>query len=187
MYRCRIFDVLEGEVTLPDGRTVRQSWIEHRPSVTVVPVDAAGDLVLINQYRHAGGGMLIELPAGTMDREGESAQECAQRELAEETGFRAGRILPLFAGFLVPGYCREYMHFFLALDLSPEARPADPDEYIRVMRAPLRRAREMIRAGQIRDVKTALGIELAYAFLQEANPAPLSSGTSSFPVRYPRP
>lgn len=167
VYRCRIFDVFEGDVSLPDGRIVRQNWIDHPPSVTVVPVAENGDLILINQYRHAGGGMLIELPAGTMDRGGESAPECAQRELAEETGFRAGRLLPLFAGFLVPGYCREYMHFFLAVDLFPERRPADPDEYIRVMRTPLDEARQMIRAGKIRDVKTALGIELAFARLKE--------------------
>lgn len=164
-YRCRVFDVYEGDVQLPDGRIFKQSWIDHRPTIAVVPVNADGDLVLIRQYRHAAGGMIVEIPAGTMDRGNEVVEECVQRELAEEVGFQAGRLVKLFEGYLVPGYCNEYMYFFLALDLRPASLPADVDEYIRVMTASFDEAREMIREKAIIDVKSALGIQMAREYL----------------------
>ncbi|MBU1150716.1 MAG: NUDIX hydrolase [Proteobacteria bacterium] len=167
VYRCRIFNVFEGDVRLPNGRVFNQTWIDHRPCVAVVPVNPEGKLVLIRQYRYAAGGMLLEIPAGNMDRQGEAVEVCVQRELAEEVGFQAGRLIKLFEGYLVPGYCNEYMHFFLALDLHPATLPADPDEYIQVVTASFDDAREMIRDGRIIDAKTALGIQLAAQRLEE--------------------
>ena len=167
VYHCRIFNVFEGDVRLPNGRVFNQTWIDHRPCVAVVPVNLEGKLVLIRQYRYAAGGMLLEIPAGNMDRQGEAVEVCVQRELAEEVGFQAGRLIKLFEGYLVPGYCNEYMHFFLALDLHPATLPADPDEYIQVVTASFDDAREMIRDGRIIDAKTALGIQLAAQRLEE--------------------
>ncbi len=169
VYHSRVFDVYEGDIRLPDGRIVRQSWIDHRPCIAVVPVNPEGNLVLIRQYRHATGGMLVEIPAGNRDRENETVEECVQRELAEETGFGAGRLVKLFEGYLVPGYCNEYMHFFLALDLRPEALPADEDEFIRTMTVPFAEAARMIRDKEIIDAKTALGIQMARAYLEKAS------------------
>jgi ADP-ribose pyrophosphatase len=169
IYHCRVFDVFEGDVRLPDGRMCKQSWIDHRPCIAVVPVNAEGKLVLIRQYRHATGGMLMEIPAGNMDRKNEAVEACVQRELAEEIGFQAGRLIKLFEGYLVPGYCNEYMHFFLALDLHPATLPADDDEYIRVMTTSFDEACRMIREKKIIDVKTALGIQMAREFLEEEN------------------
>jgi ADP-ribose pyrophosphatase len=168
VYHSRVFDTFEGDIRLPDGRVARQSWIEHRPCIAVVPLTPEGDIVLIDQYRHATGGMLVEIPAGNMDRENETVEECVQRELAEETGFGAGRLVKLFEGYLVPGYCTEYMHFFLALDLHPATLPADDDEYIRTMTVPFVAAFQMIREKKIIDVKTCLGIHLACAYLGES-------------------
>ncbi len=168
MYHCRIFDVFEGDVRLPDGRIFRQSWIDHRPCITVVPVNAEGKLVLIRQYRYAAGGIIVEIPAGNMDRQNEAVEDCVQRELAEEVGFQAKRLVKLFEGYLVPGYCNEYMYFYLALDLFPARLPGDEDEYIRVMTASFDEARRMIRDREIIDVKTALGIQMARDFLESA-------------------
>lgn len=165
VYHCRVFDVYEGDVKLPDGRIFKQCWIDHRPCVAVVPVNAEGDLVLIHQFRPATGGMLVEIPAGNMDREGEAVEACVQRELAEEVGFRAERLIRLFEGYLVPGYCNEYMYFYLALDLSPAKLPGDEDEYIRVMTVSFAQARQMIREKKIVDAKTALGIQMARDYL----------------------
>jgi ADP-ribose pyrophosphatase len=165
LYRCRIFAVYEDDVCLPDGRISRQSWIDHRPCIAAVPVNDAGEVVLIRQYRHPTGGILLEIPAGNMDRENETTSDCVQRELAEEIGFQAGELVKLFEGYLVPGYCNEYMHFFLARNLIPASLPADPDEFIAVTAVSFAEARAMIRDGRIIDVKTALGIELAGTFL----------------------
>jgi ADP-ribose pyrophosphatase len=122
-------------------------------------------VVLIRQYRQAAGGMIVEIPAGNMDRDGENVEACVQRELAEEVGFQAGRLIRLFEGYLVPGYCNEYMYFYLALDLQPASLPADEDEYIRVMTASFEEARQMIREKAIIDAKTALGIQMAREYL----------------------
>ncbi|MCE5265801.1 MAG: NUDIX hydrolase [Deltaproteobacteria bacterium] len=166
MYHCRIFDVYEGDVQLPDGRIFKQCWIDHPRCIAVVPVNPEGNLVLIRQYRQATGGIIVEIPAGNMDREGEEVEACVQRELAEEVGFQAGRLIPLFEGYLVPGYCNEYMYFYLALDLHPASLPGDEDEYIRVMTASFAEAREMIRDKRIIDAKTALGIQMAREYLE---------------------
>lgn len=178
VYHCRVFDVFEGDVRLPDGRMSRQSWIDHRPCIAVVPVSNEGKLILIRQYRHATGGMLVEIPAGNMDRKDEAVEACVQRELAEEIGFQAGRLVKLFEGYLVPGYCNEYMYFFLALDLHPATLPADEDEYIRVTTTSFEEARRMIREKEIIDVKSALGIQMAREFLEseKAFPVPGSLG-----------
>jgi ADP-ribose pyrophosphatase len=173
LYHCRIFDVYEGDVRLPDGRICKQTWIDHRPTIAVVPVNPESRIVLIRQYRHSAGGMIVEIPAGNMDREGEAVESCVQRELAEEVGFQAGRLIRLYEGYLVPGYCNEYMYFYLALDLQPATLPGDEDEYIQVMTASFAEAREMIREKKIIDAKTALGIQMAREYLEGE-----SSGTA---------
>jgi ADP-ribose pyrophosphatase len=182
---------MRGEIRLPDGRTARQSWIRHRPCIAVVPVDSQGRLVLIEQYRHATGGMIVEIPAGNMDREGEDPEACTQRELAEEIGFKAKTLVKLFSGYLVPGYCDEYMHFFLACDLYPAQLPGDADEYIRSKVVTFAEAEAMMRDGRIRDVKTALGIRLAAAPLAQLGPPPAdplnAAAVPAFPARSPGP
>ena len=167
IYRCPIFSVHEGDIRLPNERLARQSWIRHRPCIAVVPVNPEGKLILIEQHSHATGGMLIEIPAGNMDREREDPEACTQRELAEEIGFQAKSLVKLFSGYLVPGYCDEYMHFFLACDLYPSRLPCDADEYIQLKITSFPEAEAMIRDGRIRDVKTALGIKMAATKLAE--------------------
>ena len=166
-YHCRVFEVHEGEVHFPNGRKSRQSWIDHKPCIAVVPLTGAGELILIRQYRHATRQVLTEIPAGAIDKGEESAETCAQRELAEETGFQARTLVKLFEGYLVPGYCNEYMTFFLALDLFPLSLPPDEDEFIETLTVSFEEAEAMIQTGQIIDAKTALGIALARSWLKK--------------------
>jgi ADP-ribose pyrophosphatase len=167
MYRCRVFDVFEGEVSLPTGRKSRQSWIDHKPCIAVVPVTDAGKLILIRQYRHATRQIITEIPAGAIDSPEETAEACAQRELAEEIGFQAKQLVKLFEGYLIPGYGNEYMYFFLARGLFRLHLPPDEDEFIEALTVSCEEADAMIRTGQIIDVKTALGICLAAAWLKQ--------------------
>jgi ADP-ribose pyrophosphatase len=166
VYSSRVFDVYEGDVHLPDGRVSKQSWIDHRPCIAVVPINSEGRLILIKQYRPAVGRILIEIPAGNMDREAESVEACVQRELAEETGFKAGRLVKLFEGYLVPGYCNEYMYYYLASDLFAASAPPDEDEVIEIMTASIEEAKQMIKDGSVIDSKTALGIYLTIDYLK---------------------
>jgi len=166
-YTCKIFSVWEEDLLLPNGRTVSQIWIEHQPTVAVAAVNHNQELLLIRQFRKATGKDLLEIPAGTMNKGEESPSACAIRELAEETGFRAGRLSPLFAGYLVPGYCNEFMYFFLAQDLFYEPLPPDEDERIEVIPTRFDEARALLENGTIIDAKTALGIILADNYLND--------------------
>jgi ADP-ribose pyrophosphatase len=167
MYRCKIFEVYEGDVCFPDGRKSRQSWIDHTPCVAVVPVTDAGELILIRQYRHATRRIITEIPAGAIDKVRESIEACAQRELAEETGFQAKHLIRLFEGYLIPGYGNEYMYFFLARGLFRRQLPPDEDEFIETLTVSFAEAEAMIKTRRIVDVKTALGIGLAAAWLRQ--------------------
>lgn len=167
VYSGPVFKLFEDEIELPNGRAVRKSRIEHRPTIGVVPYLGEGRIVLIRQVRHAVGKSLIEIPAGTMDKGDESPEECTQRELAEEAGFRAGRLVKLFGGYLVPGYADEFMHFYLAFDLIEAKLPPDEDEFIETLTCPMNEALRMIRDGRIVDSKTALALLLAADYLRD--------------------
>lgn len=170
VYQCKIFDVREEEVEFPNGKKTRQSWINHHPTVAIVALNDQKELLLIRQYRPAVKKALLEIPAGSLDGEDESPAMCAQRELAEETGFRANTLIKLFEGYLVPGYCNEYMHFFLALDLVHAPLTPDDDEFIEIIPVSFEEAHKLIDRGEIVDAKTVLGIYLAGNLLRQ-NPA----------------
>jgi ADP-ribose pyrophosphatase len=165
MYHCKIFDVLEEEFILPNGQSTKQNWIDHKPTVAIVAINDKNEILLIKQYRNAVKKHLLEIPAGTIDKLEESPLICAQRELAEETGFKAGTFVKLFEGYLLPGYCNEYMYFFLAKDLFTEPLSPDDDEFIEVMPTALAQAHELLKNGAIIDAKTALGIILASPYI----------------------
>ncbi len=168
VYTSRVFEVYEGTIRLPDGRLTTQSWVDHRPCIAAVPVSPEGKVLLIRQYRAAVEQMLLEIPAGALDKGPETIEECVQRELAEEIGFQARRLVKLFAGYLVPGYCNEYMHYYLATDLFAAALPPDQDEVIEVVPKSFEDAFAMMKDGRIIDSKTALGITLAWEHLKSA-------------------
>lgn len=166
-YTCKIFSIREEDVSLPNGKITRQSWIDHKPTVAVIPVNDKNELLLIKQFRIPAGQNLLEIPAGSFDNDEESPAACAQRELAEETGYRAGKLTQLFAGYLLPGYCNEFMYFFLAEDLISDPLAPDEDEFIEVIPVSLTRVEELLKNGDLIDAKTVLGIMLARNYLNQ--------------------
>ncbi len=167
VYQCKIFDVREEEVDLPNGKTIRQSWINHNPTVAIAAINSKNELILIKQYRTAVKKNLLEIPAGSLDNLEETPAVCAQRELAEETGFQAKTLVKLFEGYLLPGYCNEYMYFFLAQDLFSAPLTPDEDEFIETIPTTFSQAHELLNKGEIIDAKTVLGILLAENYLQQ--------------------
>jgi ADP-ribose pyrophosphatase len=131
--------------------------VVHPGAAVVLPLLPDGRLVLIHNYRVAVGEELLELPAGTLDA-GEPPEQCAQRELAEETGYRAGHLEPLVSFYSTPGILTERMHVFLATQLvaGPAAREAG--EQIRLAPTPHTEALVAIRDGRIIDGKTILAL-----------------------------
>ena len=169
LYEGRILSLREDTVELANGRRARREVVEHADVVAIVPVDAAGRVLLVRQYRLPAGQVLLEVPAGGVDP-GESVEEAAQRELQEETGQRAARWRRLGGFFVSPGYCTEFIHAFLAEELSEGVVEADFDEQIAVERVSLGEALRLVQSGQIRDAKSIIGLLLT-ASLMGSTPA----------------
>jgi len=158
----------------PGAPSLRRFVVRHPGAVVVVPVDADLQHVFcVRQYRVAIDAELLEVPAGKRDVEGEAPADTARRELEEEIGRRAGRIVPLGEFYNSPGFTDEYTHLFCALDLEelPERATVTAEEdHMTIERVPLARLDEMIAAREIVDAKTIIGLALTRALL--AAPVP---------------
>lgn len=161
MFKGKVFSVDHDEVRMPNGRTVIVDVVRHSKSVVLVPVPEPGRVTLIRQFRYAVNAFLWELPAGSVD-EGETPEEAARRECHEEIGLVPSTVVRLSAMYPTPGYCDEEMIFFRVSGLEKSDEPAhvDEDEDIEARTVDLRDAREMIRRGEITDMKTLVGLTL---------------------------
>lgn len=170
IYKGRIVDLAVDTVRLPDGSRGDLELIRHSGAAAVLPVlsDPGGAdpvILLIRQYRYAGGGHMLEVPAGRPDRPGEDWEACARRELEEETGLIAGELRYLTTIFTTPGFTDEQIHLFLATSLRPGTQKLDTDEFVEPVTLPLSDALESIRDGRIKDAKTICTILYAAGFL----------------------
>jgi ADP-ribose pyrophosphatase len=164
IYQGRVFNITVDRVAYPDGRTVKMECVRHRGSVVLLPMTAPDRILLVRQYRYVVNEWLWELPAGTLEPN-EDPEAAALRECHEEVGKIAARAEKLWRFFPSPGFCDEDMNFFVLTDLRDRlpGEPApdqDPDEILDVREFSVQEVREMVRNGQIRDMKTALGILL---------------------------
>jgi ADP-ribose pyrophosphatase len=144
-------------VELPNGTLLDLDIVRHPGAAAVVPFVSERDVLLIRQYRHAAGGMLLEVPAGKLDP-GEPPEACAARELAEEAGRRPGRLVRIGAIWTTPGFCDERIHLFAAFDLAPVPRSPADDELIEVFEIPLAEALRLVWSGELSDAKSALAL-----------------------------
>lgn len=158
LLRATRFDVVRRWERHAGGVRVRDV-VEHPGSVVVVPLVSEDEVCLVEVVRVAVGRTLLELPAGTLDRE-EPLAEAAARELAEETGYRAARIEPAGSFWMSPGILRERMHLFVATGLVPGSQELEPGEQIRIRPVAWREAVAMCLDGRIEDAKTIAGLLL---------------------------
>jgi ADP-ribose pyrophosphatase len=164
VFQGRILNLRVDTVRLPSGRTAVREIAEHSDSICVVPLDENGNVLMVRQYRKPAETVLLEVPAGGVEG-GEISEETVQRELQEEVGYRAGQLQHLSSFWLAPGWCTEYMHAYLATDLTPATLDADDDENILVERVPLEQALDLIASGEIEDVKSIAALLLAVRLL----------------------
>jgi ADP-ribose pyrophosphatase len=147
-------------LALPDGRLIERATVEHPGAVVLVPVrPVAGgyEVLILRQYRLALGHDILELPAGTREA-AEPWTACAQRELREETGYRAGQLIPLGEVWPAPGLSDERMALFLALDLAADPLPGDVDEAIELLTMPLEELAAMALDGRLEDGKSIIAL-----------------------------
>ncbi|MGB9789049.1 NUDIX domain-containing protein [Thermotoga caldifontis] len=161
VFAGRIITVKVDRVSLTNGRTSLREVVLHPGAVAVLPLFDNGDVVLVKQFRYPVGEVLIEVPAGKLDL-GEKPEQCALRELREETGINAGKLE--YVGFLYtsPGFSNERIHLYIAEELSQHEQDLDVDEIVETIRLPLKDALRMCIDGEITDAKTVALLSLAF-------------------------
>lgn len=163
IHQGHLFSLRRDRLRMADGRELERDVITHPGAVVVIAVQG-DDLLLVRQYRHAAGEALLELVAGTLEPN-EEPIVTAGRELQEEAGYRAKKLTPLGGFYSAPGFCTEYLHLYLAEDLTPSRLPGDADEEIELVRLSLSEAVQMALQGRLRDAKSLVGV-LHYAELR---------------------
>jgi ADP-ribose pyrophosphatase len=159
VHTSKKFDFALHQLKTRTGETIERGFIDHPGSVVLIPRLADGRVVMVRQFRHPCRQVFLELPAGTADR-GESLEVTAVRELAEETGYRAGKIERIFEMYPLPGASNEKMAFFRCTDLIEGEVAREIDEEMTVEYWPLEEALSKIETGEIHDGKTIVGLWL---------------------------
>jgi len=152
----RIFDVQTGEARMDDGTVAYREMVRHPGGVCVAPLHD-GKVILIRQFRIAVDDYVLELPAGKLEGN-EDPEFRGRAELAEETGYRAGRMVPVGFTYASVGYCSERIHLYLAFDLEPVGQNLEFDEAIEVVEMPLDEVRRRLATNAIPDAKTVVGL-----------------------------
>ncbi len=163
-YEGPLFKVVKDEVREPNGHVTHRDVIRHNGSVVILPVDATKSkkdplIIMERQYRHAAGQYLWEIPAGKIEPN-EERLAGAKRELAEETGYQAGRWTELVRYFASPGFLGEWMQVYLAEELTPGKATPEADETLQVFALPLSTVERLIDEAKILDGKTLIAVSL---------------------------
>ncbi|MCL2140407.1 MAG: NUDIX hydrolase [Dehalococcoidia bacterium] len=157
IYSGQVISLRVDKIQLPSGQKAEREVIEHLGAVAIVAVEPNGNILLVKQYRHPTGKELLEIPAGGVES-GETPEETARRELQEETGFFPGELERLAGFYSAPGFSNEFLHLFLATDLSPSLLIAEDTSEIQVVSISPLKAMEMIKSGEIIDAKSIIGL-----------------------------
>lgn len=157
IYEGRSVSLRVDKIELPGGRETTREIVEHRDCVAIVPVDADDNVLLVSQFRHPVEKELLEIPAGGVDT-GEDPADAVRREMQEETGYRPEKVEKLGGFYSSPGFCTEYLHLYLATDLTPSQLYAEDTESIRLVRVPIAEIPGLITSGSICDAKSIAGL-----------------------------
>ena len=165
VFKGNFLTLYNDKVLLPNGKTSTREWIKHPGAVCCIPILSDGKIALIKQYRHSVKKEMIEIPAGKLDQN-EIPEECAQRELEEEIGYKASKLTFLANIHPAIGFTDEKMWLYLAENLVKTKQSLDADEFLVLFPTKLKEAVDMIWSGKITDVKTIIGILWAQKMLQ---------------------
>lgn len=164
-FRGRVISLRVDDALLPNGNHATREVVEHPGGVCVAALTEQNELLFVRQFRYPFGEVLLELPAGKLDRGGEDPLEAGKRELREETGAVADKYRSLGKLYPSPGFCNEIIYLYLAEGLSFGESDPDEDEFLECERIPLDRAVEMVLQNEITDAKTQVAILKVAALL----------------------
>ena len=155
VYKGKVLDVYKDRVMMPNGNVATRENIVRGSAVAMVPIDDDGNIYFVRQYRHAAKKLVLEIPAGMIEK-GEEPEKAAYRELEEEVGTYAAI-----------GICTERVILYIAQNLTEGTLNPDPDEFIEIEKYSIKEAVDMIFNGQIEDIKTVAGILAAYKYTEK--------------------
>jgi len=165
IYQGRAVDFYSDTIILPDGNLSIREYIKHPGAVSVIPFLNKEFIILVRQYRYPVKKIMLELPAGKMNKK-ESPLSCIKRELEEETGFIAKSWKKLFSYYPSCAFSTEALHIYIAEKLIPTNKKPDEDEFLERVIIKFKDAISMVMKGKINDSKTVIGLLLANNFLK---------------------
>ncbi len=157
IYKGRAVNLRVDTVEKENGSRTTREIVEHSDCIAVVVLDEADNVLMVKQYRMAVEKTLLEIPAGGIEP-GEQPVQAVSRELQEEIGFRPKKIQKLGGFYSAPGYCTEYLHFYLATQLEHSQLEAEDTDEIEVVKVPMSQVQNLIASGEIVDAKSIAGL-----------------------------
>lgn len=157
VYNGRIFDVYSDTVELPNGKNAKRDYVKHYGGAGILVIDKEENVYLVEQYRYAVNKIMLEIPAGKIDK-GETPYNTALRELEEELGFKADKIEPLGEMLPTVGYVSERIYVYLATDFTKSKQHLDEGEFVNIVKIPLNELIDKVKCGEIEDGKTVFAL-----------------------------
>ncbi len=153
IFKGKIISVHEDEIELPDGSRAKREIVEHSGGVCVAAITDEKELFFVRQFRYPYKKVLLELPAGKLEK-GEDPLEAGMRELREECGVTAEKVLPMGTVYPTVAYCSEIIYLYAAVGLKKAEQDLDEGEFLSVEKIKISDAVEMVMNGEISDSKT---------------------------------
>lgn len=165
IYQGKIITVTLDEVVCPNGKQAKREIVRHPGGVAIVPIDENGNVYMIEQYRIPYDEIILEIPAGKLEK-GEDPDEAAVRELREETGLSAEKLVSLGNFYPTVGFCDENLRMYLATDLKMGEDDPDEDEFVILRKIHIDKLIEMIMNNRVKDGKTIAALFKAREILK---------------------
>lgn len=160
IFTGNIVTLLVDTVTLPNGQSATREVVRHPGAVCILAINHEAKVILVNQYRHPCASEVLEIPAGKLDVQGEQPEQCAFRELAEETPYTATGMELIHGFYTAPGFCDEYMYLYRATGLKMDSTAqADEDEFVQTVLLSKEETKQAIREQRIKDAKTLIALQ----------------------------
>jgi len=166
VFSGKIIKVYFDDIILPNNKKATREKVWHPGAVGIVPINENNEIILIRQYRYPVEEILIEIPAGKLDKN-EPPEQCALRELREEVGATGGTLIHLASFFTTPGFSNELLHLYLAKDFINNKNNPDDDEFLQIVKIPLDECIIMVNKGIIKDAKSIIGILLVRDYIKK--------------------
>jgi ADP-ribose pyrophosphatase len=161
----KILHVYKDDIELPDKTLGSRELIRHVGGVCILPLTDEGDVICVRQFRYPFGRVILEIPAGKLDSNEEDHRDAALRELREETGCSPKKLTYIGTMYGSPAILEEKIYMYIAEGLTEGEMDLDDDEFVEVVRIPLKEMYKMVMSGIIKDAKTQVAVLKAYAYI----------------------